>query len=377
LLTVSICLAAGAGYLYWRNGGKGSAEPTDVAAPAPNDARIAADALRTAGDSPRSRPAERAPTPAALAATPAAGPAAGQPDELLEPRVGPPPRLVAAETAQAPELDALPVQQAPSGAGVPTPNAAPAATSNAEIDVARRLHANRRPLDARRELNRLLTTGLKPAEQAEVRTLLTQIADETIFGKQAVAGDPLIELYTLKPGDLLVNVGKRYDVPFEMIMRINGISDASRIAAGQSLRVPRGPFHTKVLLSQFRLDLYLQDTYVRSFPVAVGAEQSTPTGVWKVVDRQRNPTYYPPPSSSIKRVVGPNDPENPLGGFWIKLEGVDGDAVGRTGFGIHGTNEPDSIGKPVSLGCVRLRNDDAAFLYGALLPGRSTVTTLP
>ena len=46
-------------------------------------------------------------------------------------------------------------------------------------------------------------------------------------------------------------------------------------------------------------------------------------------------------------------------------------------YGIHGTIEPESIGKAVSLGCIRMHNDDVAALFRLMLPGRSTVTILP
>ena len=66
-----------------------------------------------------------------------------------------------------------------------------------------------------------------------------------------------------------------------------------------------------------------------------------------------------------------------MGERWIGLEGVKGNAVGREGYGIHGTIEPESIGKAVSMGCVRMLNEDVAFLYDLMLPGRSTVTIVP
>ena len=58
-------------------------------------------------------------------------------------------------------------------------------------------------------------------------------------------------------------------------------------------------------------------------------------------------------------------------------KGVKGDAVGHEGYGIHGTIEPDSIGKAVSRGCVRMLNEDVKTLFSMLLPGKSTVTVLP
>ena len=69
-----------------------------------------------------------------------------------------------------------------------------------------------------------------------------------------------------------------------------------------------------------------------------------------------------------------DDPTNPIGEYWIGLEGIEGDAAGAVGYGIHGTNEPQTIGQDVSLGCVRLGPEDIAFVYKVLLPGASMVT---
>jgi lipoprotein-anchoring transpeptidase ErfK/SrfK len=125
------------------------------------------------------------------------------------------------------------------------------------------------------------------------------------------------------------------------------------------------------------MDVYLGELYVRSYRVGLGTENGTPEGVWKVKDRLENPTYYPPASATDKRIIAPDDPNNPLGKRWIGLVGMEGDAVGHDGYGIHGTIDPDSIGKAVSLGCIRMHNEDVAFLYKLMTPGRSTVTILP
>jgi lipoprotein-anchoring transpeptidase ErfK/SrfK len=68
-----------------------------------------------------------------------------------------------------------------------------------------------------------------------------------------------------------------------------------------------------------------------------------------------------------------SDPNNPRGAYWIGLTGVDGEAVGKLSYGIHGTIEPDSVGKMSSMGCIRLRNDDVKQIYELLVEGKSIV----
>jgi hypothetical protein len=250
-------------------------------------------------------------------------------------------------------------------------------SSNARIDAALQRYRDGQRLEARTELNRMLQTASDPVLNRELRGHLARIADETVFSRETIENDPLFARHPLGEGEYLLHVQNQYDVPYEMIMLINGIKDAGRVRAGQVLKVPRGPFHIVIHKSAFRLDLYLQDLYVHSFPVGLGADSSTPVGGWLVKNRLENPTYFPSASAENKRIIAPDDPANPLGEYWVGLEGVSGDALGQEGFGIHGTIDPTSIGKSASLGCVRMLDDDIRFVFTALLDGNSKVKTLP
>lgn len=270
----------------------------------------------------------------------------------------------------------------------PTPQTKPASgtqppekTGDAHpaLKTARQRYEAGQALEARRDLNTLLKKEkeLPPADQTETRALLARIVDETVFSRKRAKDDPLTDEYVVKPGDALVRIARQYDVPPEALMLINGIKNPAALRADHKIKVVRGPFHAKIHKSQFRLDVYLQDTYVRSYPVGLGGVNGTPEGVWQVKNRLKNPTYFPSASAPEKKVIAADDPNNPLGEYWIGLEGVDGAAVGQEGYGIHGTIEPDSIGKAASLGCVRMHNQDVEFVYSLLLPGKSTVTVLP
>jgi LysM repeat protein len=245
------------------------------------------------------------------------------------------------------------------------------------IAAARRQLADGKTIEARHALNALLKQKLSKSDQAEVRNLLTKLADDTVFSKRKLPDDPLVDTYTVKSGDVLVRIGREYKVPAEALMRINGIKDASKLRAEEKIKVAKGPFHVRIYKSEFRMDVYLQDLYVRSYRVGLGADQGTPEGVWRVKERLDNPTYFPSASAQEKRVISADDPKNPLGERWIGLEGIEGDALGRSGYGIHGTIDPDSIGKAVSLGCVRMHNEDVEFLFDLMQTGQSTVTILP
>jgi hypothetical protein len=99
-----------------------------------------------------------------------------------------------------------------------------------------------------------------------------------------------------------------------------------------------------------KLALIENDQIVRIYPVAVGAAASpSPSGTFNVVTRVTNPTYYAP-----GKVVEPGS-TNPVGTRWIGLS--------LKGFGIHGTDNPQSIGFARSHGCIRLRNEDVEQLF--------------
>lgn len=95
---------------------------------------------------------------------------------------------------------------------------------------------------------------------------------------------------------------------------------------------------------------------LKIYRTAVGAAASpTPTGTYKIIQRVANPTWYGPDS-----VVGPGK-NNPVGTRWLGLS--------RKGYGIHGTNNPRSIGKSASHGCVRMRNRDVEDLFARVSVG--------
>ncbi len=105
-----------------------------------------------------------------------------------------------------------------------------------------------------------------------------------------------------------------------------------------------------VSIPDCKLALIEDDEIVKVYDTAVGAPVSpSPTGVFQIVTRIPHPTYYHP-----GKVIGPGQ-ANPLGTRWLGLS--------LKGFGIHGTNEPHSIGRAASHGCIRLRNSDVEDLF--------------
>ncbi|MCV4229851.1 L,D-transpeptidase [Virgibacillus sp. LDC1] len=100
-------------------------------------------------------------------------------------------------------------------------------------------------------------------------------------------------------------------------------------------------------LSDFQLHLLDGDIVVRTFPVAIGKMATqTPPGSYTIVNKQPNPG-------------------GPFGAYWLGLS--------KPHYGIHGTNDPSSIGRSVSHGCIRMYNEDVMEL-ASLVPIHTRVT---
>jgi lipoprotein-anchoring transpeptidase ErfK/SrfK len=107
----------------------------------------------------------------------------------------------------------------------------------------------------------------------------------------------------------------------------------------------------------FRLTLWKHRGKSQVFPIAVGTSSyPTPVGNFEVIQKQVNPTWFPP-SSPWAAGLGPvpPGPGNPLGTRWI---GTSAPAIG-----IHGTPVPSSIGTRASHGCIRMYIRDVERLY--------------
>lgn len=191
----------------------------------------------------------------------------------------------------------------------------------------------------------------------QIIALLDQLAGTVIY---AVDQHLLEPAYEVQPGDTLDRVAQHYQVPWQLLAKVNGVADPARLPAGQRLKVLRGPFSGVVEVSNFEMTLWLNGLYAGRFLVGVGEDQTTPIGQFQVLSKVQNPTYYGPDGS----VIDSGDPQNPLGEHWIDL----GQHIG-----IHGTNDEQTVGRAESRGCIRLSNRDVVDVFDILSVGSTIV----
>ncbi len=224
---------------------------------------------------------------------------------------------------------------------------------------------------------------------------LEKLAAMTVLrpGQYVNDKDPYLLSYTFEPGDYLNSTrftkGDRkgqirkagviarhaLSVPAAAIVRFNGLKSARTFRAGENYKLIRGPFHLVVRLSALRADLYLRDLYVRGLDVCIGApETPTPTGYFCIArgGKTRKSPYNPPVDSNRpNKTLRPGDTGYPLDteGHNMKLRGIPQlgtDIPVSRSYAIHGTNDPSSVGKAASLGCLRFRAEDITLLYDCL-----------
>lgn len=133
-------------------------------------------------------------------------------------------------------------------------------------------------------------------------------------------------------------------------------------AATRVVAAARGPLvaGSVILINRAKNQLFLfAGTHLeRTFPVATGQViYPTPTGKFQIIVKRENPWWYPPTQDAWAKGLEPvpPGPSNPLGTRWMGLS--------SPGIGIHGTDEPSSIGYSASHGCIRMQVTDAEWLF--------------
>jgi hypothetical protein len=166
--------------------------------------------------------------------------------------------------------------------------------------------------------------------------------------------------YEVQPGERLEDIGEKYGVPWQLLAKINGIDNASTLRPGERLKVVRGPFQAVVSLQKRELMLLTVDgSYAGRFKIGIGAEHPPQEGTFPVAEKVANPVYY-----GRERAISAEDAENPLGERWIGL----GNKVG-----IHGTNNPQNIGRADLPGSISLSEADVEDIYDILSLGSRVI----
>jgi len=195
----------------------------------------------------------------------------------------------------------------------------------------------------------------KMEEQADLERLSYSSPEELLAEKFHMDIDLLKDL----------NPGKRFDRAGESVVVAN--------VAPAAAREPMDIEKIEVVKSEHLLRVLGKDgAIIATYPASIGSEEKpAPSGSHTVRAVARNPTYTYNPDYAFKGVKAKEKfeikpgPNNPVGSTWIDLS--------VETYGIHGTPEPEKVGKAYSNGCVRLTNWDVEELAGMVKKGTSVV----
>jgi LysM repeat protein len=146
--------------------------------------------------------------------------------------------------------------------------------------------------------------SLTPAEAEKVETLLGQLAGTVVYSTE----HQLEPAYTVRPGQNLESIAKDFNVPWQLLARINGVASVDAVQPGQKLKVVRGPFSAIVDVRRSQLTLLVDGRYAGKFPVTVPPGVNVTDGKWLVDQKLAAPAASftqtaNSPTSAVERTI--------------------------------------------------------------------------
>ncbi|MEQ8659617.1 MAG: L,D-transpeptidase family protein, partial [Gammaproteobacteria bacterium] len=219
---------------------------------------------------------------------------------------------------------------------------------------------------------------------AEILHVLHAPLDTRRFAQVMPSDDVLGELQVLRARheDTFADLARTHDLGYQALRAANPAVDPWLPGAGTAVYLPtlvvlpNAP-RDGIVINLPSMRLFQFDAgdagdagaaapawQVHSHPIGIGREGwATPTGSLRVIEKTRDPNWYPPASVRAEHAaegdplpeVVPPGPDNPLGRFKMRLS--------NPSYLIHGTNKPAGVGMRVSHGCIRLYPEDIAPLF--------------
>jgi len=230
------------------------------------------------------------------------------------------------------------------------------ASAASDLSQARLLQSKGDFIAARDIYRRLIEDFPASGQISDWQNKIAELNIKVLFSPEITAESTT---YKIKSGDNLQKIAKKFGTTVELLKKSNGFSD-DKIYAGSQIKVRTAPFSLLVDKSQNMLILKSNEEVFKTYIVATGEDNSTPVGIFTIVEKLTDPTWY-----SAGAVIPPDSPDNVLGTRWLGFD--------LSGYGIHGTTEPESLGKQVTQGCVRLSNADVEELC-IIIPKGTEVT---
>ena len=209
---------------------------------------------------------------------------------------------------------------------------------------------------AKTNLDVVIKKGDSPARN-DAEMLVGNINMKMLLSPQPGPND---EVYTIKRGDSIWKLERALKVPGDLIVGINKLKP-SALTVGQQIKVPRLDIAISIEKPQRMLVVRNNGTFLKKYQVGINQNDSrVPAGDFTISSKYEKGYEFVDPDTNTTFKAG--DPANPLGTRFLQL---------RRDMGIHGTNDPDSIGKYIAKGYIAMRNEDIEELYTIVRAGGS------
>ena len=136
------------------------------------------------------------------------------------------------------------------------------------------------------------TPNLDSAQKQQIDQLLGQLAGTVVYSLEHRLEPP----HQVKPGETLVTIAQQYNVPWQLLAKINGVASPAELKSGQTIKVIRGPFSAEVQLGSSELVLLIDGRYAGKFTVLLDG-QATQEGQWTVAEK---PTQLAAPTVVLR-----------------------------------------------------------------------------
>ena len=224
------------------------------------------------------------------------------------------------------------------------------------LTAATQLQKEDKLLEARDKAYDVLAQSSNKAARAGAEALLGDVDVQLVLSPRPM---PEKVEYTIQPGDSINALAKKFGTTVEVVQKGNRVT-SSVIRPGDRLRIFTGKFSIQVSKKDNTLVLLANDRFFKRYAVGTGEYGKTPVGSFTIRDRVPQPTWW-----KDGKAIPYGDTNNVLGTHWLALD--------VPGYGIHGTWQPDTIGKQASAGCIRLVNAEIEELF-TLVPVGTPVT---
>jgi LysM repeat protein len=206
-------------------------------------------------------------------------------------------------------------------------------------------------LEAKKLYKEIITKHMGLKIRKEAKKCLGSLRVKLMFTPFEIEDFGDSKVYTVKPGDRLSTISGKFNTTVELIKKSNNIKGFI-IRPNDMLKIVSGIFSVEISKSKNVLILKFKNKPLKSYLVGTGkTKYLTPSGTFKITSKLVDPPW---------KGIAYGDSRNILGTRWMGFDK-------RPDIGIHGTTQPETIGKHSSAGCIRMFNRDAEELF-ALLP---------